>query len=84
MCLFAPCDTVTKLVVHQRLGRQSICNSLQSDMESVSETRVVLPAAAEAAALLRGAVEKFAFARAVSRLYEMQAPLFLAARPRHE
>jgi predicted ATPase len=53
-------------------------------MESVSETRVVLPAAAEAAALLRGAVEKFAFARAVSRLYEMQAPLFLAARPRHE
>jgi predicted ATPase len=39
-------------------------------------------AAAEAAALLGGAEEKFAFARAVSRLYEMQSPLFLAARPR--
>jgi hypothetical protein len=40
-------------------------------------------AAAEAAALLGGAEEKFAFARAVSRLYEMQSPLFLAARTRH-
>lgn len=39
-------------------------------------------AAAEAAALLGGAEEKFAFARAVSRLYEMQSPLFVAARPR--
>lgn len=39
-------------------------------------------AAAEAAALLGGAEEKFAFARAVSRLYEMQSPLFLAARAR--
>jgi len=39
-------------------------------------------AAAEAAALLGGAEEKFAFARAVSRLYEMQSPLFVASRPR--
>lgn len=39
-------------------------------------------AAAEAAALLGGAEERFAFARAVSRLYEMQSPLFAASRAR--
>lgn len=38
--------------------------------------------AAAAANLLGGAEERFAFARAVSRLYEMQAPLYLQSRPR--
>jgi predicted ATPase len=38
--------------------------------------------AAAAAALLGGAEERFAFARAVSRLFEMQSPLFAAARGR--
>ncbi|EFN56377.1 hypothetical protein CHLNCDRAFT_22490, partial [Chlorella variabilis] len=38
--------------------------------------------AAAAAARLGGAEERFAFARAVSRLYEMQGELYLASRPR--
>jgi len=45
----------------------------------------VASTAAEAAATtqrLGGVEEKFAFARAVSRLYEMQTPLYLASRPR--
>jgi hypothetical protein len=37
---------------------------------------------AETAALLGGMEEQFAFSRAVSRLYEMQSPLYAAARPR--
>jgi predicted ATPase len=37
---------------------------------------------AETAALLGGMEERFAFSRAVSRLYEMQSPLYAAARPR--
>jgi predicted ATPase len=37
---------------------------------------------AESAALLGGREEQFAFSRAVSRLYEMQSPLYAAARPR--
>lgn len=41
-------------------------------------------AAKEAAALMGGMEEKFAFARAVSRLYEMQSPLYRAARPRRQ
>ena len=40
-------------------------------------------AAAAAANLLGGAEERFAFARAVSRLYEMQGPLYLGSRPRN-
>ncbi|GBF94229.1 hypothetical protein Rsub_06499 [Raphidocelis subcapitata] len=40
------------------------------------------PAAAAAADALGGAEERFAFARAVSRLYEMQGPLYARARPR--
>ena len=39
-------------------------------------------AAAMAAAMLGGAEERFAFARAVSRLHEMQGELYLASRPR--
>jgi len=39
-------------------------------------------AAAEAAALMGGREEQFAFSRAVSRLYEMQSPLYASARPR--
>jgi hypothetical protein len=35
-----------------------------------------------AAAALGGAEERFAFARAVSRLYEMQSAVYRAARPR--
>ncbi len=42
------------------------------------------PEAAKATAyLLGGAEEKFAFARAVSRLYEIQGELYLSSRPRH-
>lgn len=37
---------------------------------------------AETAALLGGMEEQFAFSRAVSRLFEMQSPLYAAARPR--
>ena len=39
--------------------------------------------AAATAQRLGGAEERFAFARAVSRLHEMQGPLYLASRPRH-
>ena len=39
-------------------------------------------AAQAVAASLGGMEEKFAFARAVSRLYEMQSPLYRAARSR--
>lgn len=39
-------------------------------------------AARAAAAALGGAEEKFAFARAVSRLYEMQSALYVGSRPR--
>ncbi|KAL4438248.1 hypothetical protein ABPG77_010609 [Micractinium sp. CCAP 211/92] len=38
--------------------------------------------AAAAAQCLGGVEERFAFARAVSRLYEMQSPLYLESRPR--
>lgn len=40
-------------------------------------------AVTQATALLGGMEEKFAFSRAVSRLYEMQSPLYAAARPRN-
>eukprot|EP00775_Hariotina_reticulata_P001038 gene1038-1376_t len=43
-----------------------------------------MAAAAEAAALMGGMEEQFAFSRAVSRLYEMQSPLYAAARPRQQ
>jgi predicted ATPase len=39
-------------------------------------------AARAAAAALGGAEERFAFARAVSRLYEMQSALYIRARAR--
>lgn len=60
-------------------------SKLRTDLMSdggVAPVASTTTAAAEAAALLGGAEERFAFARAVSRLYEMQSPLFLAARPR--
>lgn len=60
-------------------------SKLRTDLLSDGGVAPVLEdrqAAAEAAALLGGAEERFAFARAVSRLYEMQSPLFLSARPR--
>jgi len=40
-------------------------------------------AALAAAQALGGAEEQFAFARAVSRLWEMQSPLYLSSRPRN-
>jgi predicted ATPase len=40
------------------------------------------PAARAAADALGGAEERFAFARAVSRLYEMQGAVYWGARPR--
>eukprot|EP00884_Botryococcus_braunii_P008027 jgi/Botrbrau1/17225/Bobra.0621s0003.1 len=45
----------------------------------------VAPVAATPGALSRlgGVEEKFAFSRAVSRLYEMQSPLYLQSRPRN-
>lgn len=45
----------------------------------VAPLAINLAAAKEAAARLGGAEEQFAFARAVSRLHEMQSPVYLTA-----
>lgn len=48
----------------------------------VAPVAVSAAEAAAAAQRLGGVEERFAFARAVSRIYEMQSPLYLASRPR--
>jgi predicted ATPase len=58
---------------------------LRRDLTADGGVAPVAATAAEAAAAARrlgGEEERFAFARAVSRLYEMQTPLYLASRPR--
>lgn len=49
---------------------------------SVAPVAATATAITEATALLGGMEERFAFRRAVSRLYEMQSPLYAAAQSR--
>lgn len=59
---------------------------LRTDLTADGGVAPVAAGAGEAAAAARrlgGAEERFAFARAVSRLHEMQGELYLASRPRH-
>ena len=58
---------------------------LRRDVQADGGVAPVAATPAEAvatAAALGGAEERFAFARAVSRLYEMQGEVYLASRPR--
>jgi predicted ATPase len=58
---------------------------LRRDFNADGGVAPVASSAAEAAAAtarLGGVEERFAFARAVSRLYEMQTPLYIDSRPR--
>lgn len=60
-------------------------SKLRTDLMADGGVAPVAATAAEAAAASRrlgGEEERFAFARAVSRLYEMQSELYLASRPR--
>lgn len=60
-------------------------SKLRTDLMADGGVAPVAASATEAAAAARrlgGEEERFAFARAVSRLYEMQGELYLASRPR--
>jgi len=69
----------TQIVCHQtgtRLRRDTLAEG------GVAPVAASEADARAAAAALGGAEERFAFARAVSRLYEMQSALYVRSRPR--
>ncbi|PRW45179.1 lactation elevated 1 [Chlorella sorokiniana] len=85
--LFSGADHSEPIIDLEQLQFESAVegSKLRTDLTADGGVAPVAASATEAAAAARrlgGEEERFAFARAVSRLYEMQSELYLASRPR--